>query len=174
MFTKNCSRFPSTLLALFILVFLLVSCSSGRIPLKVKAKIYPAPLVGKEATLHIEMLAEGCDLPNTTLTVELSEGINLVAGGTIWQGDLSADKTIPFDLIIKVREAGEWSIYAYAYSDLGNRNGFGDGKKLYVTSAFNSAKVEEDVDRPIAAPPIMQIDNRFEFTRVPNTPTPAQ
>jgi hypothetical protein len=161
----------SSLMSGLVLIGLAVwlgACSSGNSPLKVTAQIYPDPLVGQEVTLHVEMLAKGRDLPNTTLIVELSEGIELVAGETTWVGNLPQDEPVPFDLQIRVREAGEWTAYAHAYSDLGNGNGFGGGKKLFITSTLDSAVVEEDINRPMTPPPGMQI-----ITVVPHTPAPV-
>lgn len=145
------------LLALFCFVFLLASCSGRKSPLRVQAEIYPAPIVGQEVTLHIEMLADGQDLPNVTLIVELPEGIIFASGETTWQGDLPADHIVSVDLTIKVQEAGEWVIDVYAYSDLGNGNGYGGGKLLYVTSTLNSAIVEDETEHPRPTPPVDQI-----------------
>jgi len=164
-------RYLLILLALFCFVFLLASCSGSKSPLRVQAEIYPAPIVGQKVTLHIEMLADGQDLPNVTLTVELPEGITLVAGETTWQGDLLADSMIPFDLTIKVQEPGEWAIYVWADSDLGNGNRFGGRKLLYVTSTLNSANVEDKTDYPEATPPVIQIIEGG--TPVPVTSSPG-
>ena len=156
-----------TLPTLVIVAIFLGSCSNKpRSPLEVQASIFPEPLVGREVTLQIEMLAQGRELPNTLLTVELSEGIELVAGELTWQGDLPKDEVVPFNLTIKVREAGEWTIYAYAFSSLSPNLGFGGSKKLYIDSSFDSAIVE--VDRPMTAPPQMQV-----VTLPPDTFTPA-
>lgn len=172
MLHKNRLHVPYLLFVLFVSAFFMGSCTSSSSPLSLDAEIYPAPLVGSEVTLHIEMLAKGQDLPNTTLTVELPEGIELIDGETTWQGDLVSDNIISFDLIIKVREAGEWVIATYAFSDLGNGNGFGNGRELYVTSTLNSAVVEDDVDRSMTAPPVMQIDESA-LTKTQNTHTPT-
>lgn len=159
------------MLALFSLIFSLASCSSGKSPLRVQAEIYPTPIVGQEVTLHIEMLAEGQDLPDVTLTVELPEGVTFVSGETTWQGVLPADNVVPFDLIIKVQEAGEWVIDIYAYSDLGNGNGFGGGKVLYVTSTLTSAIVEDETEHPYPTPPVIQIIEGG--TAIPVTSSPG-
>lgn len=145
------------LLALFSLIFALASCSGGKSPLRVQAEIYPEPIVGQEVTLHIEMMAEGQNLPDITLTVELPEGVILVSGETTWHGVLPADNVVPIDLTIKVQEAGEWVIYVWAYSDLGNGNSFGGHKLLYVTSTLTSAIVEDETEHPYPTPPVNQI-----------------
>jgi len=142
-------------LTLFCSVFILASCM--RSPLKVQAEIYPAPIVGKEVTLHIEMFADSQDLPNVTLHVGLPEGIVVIAGETTWQGVLPADNTVTYDLTIKVQEAGEWAIDLYAYSDLGNGNGFGGGRLLYLKSTLTSATVVDMTDNPYPTPPAIQI-----------------
>ncbi len=157
MLHKNRLYVPYLLFVLFISAFFMGSCTSSSSPLSLEAEIYPAPLVGSEVTLHIEMLAKGQDLPDVTLTVELPEGVTLVSGETTWQGVLPADNVVPFDLIIKVQEAGEWVIGTYAYSNLGNGNGFGGRKNLYVTSTLNSAIVEDETDHPYPTPPVNQI-----------------
>lgn len=172
MLHKNRLYVPYLLFVLFISAFFMGSCTSSSSPLSLEAEIYPAPLVGSEVILHIEMLAKGQDLPNTTLTVELPDGIELVDGETTWQGDLVSDNITSFNLIIKVREVGEWVIAAHAFSDLGNGNGFGNGRELYVTSTLNSAVVEDDADRSMTAPPVMQID-KSTLTKTQNTHTPT-
>jgi len=58
-------------------LLVLVACvtsGGGGSPLKVKASISPAPIVGQDVTLHIEMTSIGPQLPNTTLEVTLPAG----------------------------------------------------------------------------------------------------
>ncbi len=63
-------------------VVLLSACNRGpSSPLDVRVSISPAPIVGQEVAWHIEMVSLGkVFLPNTTLSVTLPAGVELVSG----------------------------------------------------------------------------------------------
>ena len=151
-------------------LFALASCArsgSGSL-LQVEATISPEPVVGQEVTLHIEIHAQGRDLPDTKMKVWLPEGIELVSGSLEWQGSIPADQTVAVDLVIRVTTAGERIIDLSALSDLGSGNGFGGTKRLIVTSSTDTATVIDYNDRPVTVP-VLQI---IESSSTPPTTSP--
>ena len=142
-------------------VVLLSACNRGpSSPLDVRASISPTPIVGQEVTWHIEMVSLGnVSLPNTTLSVTLPAGVELVSGDANWHGDVPAGGTVAVDLTIRVTMPGEWAIYAYAFSqfDPNSPGGVGGGKTLYIISSADTAEVVEDVNRPTTPIPTLLI-----------------
>jgi hypothetical protein len=127
-------------------------------PLQVRASITPEPLVGEAVTWHIEIYSTGPEFPNTTLRVELPEGVELVSGDADWQGTIPAGGTVAVDLVIRVTTPGEWKVHAWAFKihdQYGNTSA--GWKTLYITSSDTSAEVIEDihwVGTPIPNPQI--------------------
>ena len=150
-------------------LFALASCArsgSGSL-LQVEATISPEPVVGQEVTLHIEIHAQGRDLPDTKMKVWLPEGIELVSGSLEWQGSIPADQTVAVDLVIRVTTTGEGILDASAFSAIGD-GGVGDTKRLVVTSSTDTATVIDYNDRPVTVP-VLQI---IESSSTPPTTSP--
>ncbi len=129
-------------------------------PLSVSATVSPLPIVGQVVTWRIEVRARGGDMPQTRLQLSLPTGVELVAGQTEYFLDVVKDQPYVVEVPIRVTAAGEWPIDAYATwpSDPHSQGGFGDNKRLFLTSSSSTALVEqgEDVQQPII--PVMQFD----------------
>ena len=153
---QSCQHQPYRSVFLLCLIFmgllLLMGCerqnggSGGPgSPLKVRASITPEPIVGRDVTWHIEMVSTGPEFPNTTLRIELPEGVELVSGDPNWQGDIPAGGTVAVDLVIRVTTPGEWKVYAVASAIHDPYNSSTGWKGLYITSSDTSAEVVEDI-----------------------------
>ena len=165
MFTKN-------ILASFVcLAVTLSACTSPQSPMTVKASISPAPIVGQAVTLRVEITTSR-DAPNTTLQMTLPQGVELMSGDANWQGDIKVGESTTIDLVIRVNQAGDYVIDAYAFARITSESGFGGGKTLYVNSAADHATVTEDVDMPQPTYPAISIDTRTAGPVVTATPSP--
>src|SRR5512139_3909194 len=100
-----------------LLLVLLASCYVH--PLRVTSSISPEPVVGQVVNYHIELSTPSGQVPNTTLTITLPSGIELVSGNLHWHGDLTTDQTVTKDLAIRVTSPGEWIVRVYADTDMG-------------------------------------------------------
>ena len=116
-------------------------------PLEMYAIISPAPIVGRDVIWHIELTANGRDLPNVTLYLTLPPEVEIVSGDANWHGDIVDGQTMMIDLTIRVKSAGQWTVDAYAFSDFGT-GGFGDGKTLFITSSDEAADVVDASQNP--------------------------
>jgi hypothetical protein len=163
------SKLVSPIIALLFASFLRVACSSPTSAMSVKASISPEPIVGQVVVLHIE-LSTKTYAPNTTLTVTLYDGIELVNGDLTWLGDLSVDQPVTIDTTIRVIKEGEWPINIYAFSSNKPESevGFGTHKILYLNSSLSSANVIEDIAR--TSTPVPAIQHAPESVITPLTP----
>jgi len=125
--------------------------------LKVRASIEPEPIVGQAVTWHIEIYSTGPEYQETTLIVELSEGVELVSGDPNWQGTVPAGGMVPLELVIRVTTPGEWRLTAAASSIIGPGSNAAGWKTLYIISSDTSAEVIEDIDWQLAPFPLLQI-----------------
>jgi len=167
MFTK------SVPVSILCLTLTLGACTSGapQSPMTVKASVSPAPIVGQVATWHIE-ISSRADAPNTTLQVEVSDGIEIVGGETNWTGHINEGQSVSIDLTIRVTKPGESTVYAQAFSRTSPEGGFGGGKRLFITSSADSANVVEDINRPQPTIPALMIDTGTSSPLITVTPAP--
>jgi hypothetical protein len=126
-------------------------------PLKVAATLSPEPIVGQDVNWHIELSSSQPELPNTNLEITLPESVELVSGELNYVVDIPASGTVPIDLVIRVTQAGEWKISAFASVAFNETSGFGVEKWFHITSSATSAKVIEDVDWVYPTVPLLQI-----------------
>jgi hypothetical protein len=125
-----------------LMFLLLTSCYVH--PLRVTSSVSPEPRVGQVVNYHIELSTLSGKVPNTTLTITLPSGVELVSGNLYWHGDLTTDQTVTKDLAIRVTSPGEWIVKAYADTDMGSSIGhtyLSANQALYITSSTDSAEV---------------------------------
>lgn len=140
-------------LVVCLALFALSACNNPASPMQVGLSVSPAPVVGQEVNLHVEIFSRTA-APNTILTVTLPAEVELVSGSLNWSGDIEAKQTASVDLTIRVTQAGEWFVFAEAfhYSQPGTIYGFGGEQALYLRSSADSGEVIEVV-RPTSTPP---------------------
>jgi hypothetical protein len=119
-------------------------------------------------TWHIEIYSTGPEYQDTTLIVELPEGVELVSGDPNWKGTVPAGGTVPLELVIRVTTPGEWKVSAIASSIIGPGSNAAGWKTLYITSTENSAEVVEDINWVGTPIPALQI---APSNTPPSTPT---
>ena len=137
---------------------LLSACSRGASsPMTMKMSVSPDPVVGKDVTLHVDIVSKSA-APKTVLTVTLPSGVELVSGSLSWQGAVAANQLIGIDMTIRITAEGEWPVYAYAYYQFSpdSKAGFGASKTIYLLSKSNSAEVVEDINRETTPIPLIQ------------------
>jgi hypothetical protein len=135
----------------------------------VKASISPAPIVGQAVTLRVEITTTR-DAPNTTLQMTLPQDIELMSGDANWQGDIKAGESITIDLVIRVNQAGDYVIDAYAFARTGPDSGFGNGKQVCIVSTLESITAG-DCPTPMP-PPVLMIDSGTSSPLMTITPSP--
>jgi hypothetical protein len=99
--------------------------------------------------------------PNTTAQIILPEGIELQSGSLTWNGDIPANSTAKFSVIIKAVKKGEWIIEANAKHYFGPDSWFGGRNVLYFI-------VCEDVKVSLAP----SKNNWYEETQTQMIPLP--
>jgi hypothetical protein len=135
--------------ALGLMLLLLTSCEERL--LRVTSSISPEPIVGRVVTYHVELAATaGITVPNTTLTITLPSGVELIKGDLRWHGDLAKNQTVTEDLIIRVTTPGEWIVAAFVDTDMGygRKNQYHTfTQALYITSSADSAEVVDALQK---------------------------
>ena len=119
-------------------------------PLRVISSISPEPLVGRAVNYHVEVSSPSGGAPNTTLTITLPSGIELIAGDLAWQGNIAKDQAVVKDLIIQVTTPGDWIVTAYVDTDMGAKIGhtyLSASQSLYITSSSDSAEVVDALQK---------------------------
>ena len=143
-------------------------------PLRVTSSISPEPRVGQVVNYHIELSTPSGQVPNTTLTITLPSGVELVSGDLNWHGDLTSDQKVTKDLTIRVTSPGEWIVKAYADTDMGSGKGhtyLSASQDLYITSSMDSAQVVDALQKtPI---PCRDASCRTPVIVIPITPSPT-
>lgn len=106
--------------------------------------------------------------PNTILTVTLPAEIELINGSLNWSGDIVAKQSVGIDLTIRVKQAGEWFVFAqaFSYTKPGTIYGFGGDEGVYLRSSANLGEVIRG-ERITTPPPLVQYDPSLW------TPTPT-
>lgn len=80
---------------------------------KLLAGEFEPPKLGGEGKLTV-ILTSSMDVHDVTVRVNLPRGISLVSGRLIWNGDVEANVSTSFSLIVKACEVGRWNIAATA------------------------------------------------------------
>jgi hypothetical protein len=108
-------------------------------------------------TWHVESYSTGPEFQDTTLIVEMSDGVELVSGDVDWKGTVPAGGVVPLELVIRVTTPGEWRMTAGAGSIIGPGSSAGGWKTLYIISSEISAEVIEDIHWVGTSIPSLQI-----------------
>ena len=75
-----------------------------------------APILNKTVEL-IFTLESMDDAPNTTIKIFLPEGIRLIKGNLVWNGDIKKNEKIEHQISVKVIKEGEWQIRAWVENE---------------------------------------------------------
>jgi len=134
-------------------------------PVKVDLSISNAPALGETAELTCTITSH-YDAPNVTAQIILDDGLELVAGGLGWKGDIAIDTPVQFKVTIKSIKIGDWIIQAKAgYSphegayDMGH-----DG--LYISVSQDSATVSDR--RPSPESEVPQPERKVDPAEIPD------
>lgn len=142
----------------------------GNVPLCVHINIRGKPTVGIPVTVEVEVKSTTDQrmLPNTALTITLPPQIERVEGNLEWHGDLAPEERIEQVITVKVTQPGDWAIHAWASSDFGGGNSFGNGDTAFILSLQNSAIASHEYSSnnwysrgPNGDIPPPRIDERF-------------
>jgi hypothetical protein len=87
-----------------------------------------------ELTFSLETIE---DAPNTSIKIFLPEGIQLMDGNTMWNGDIKGGEAVEHSISIKVIEDGEWRIRAWVAND--KLSGFDRAFFCYIYPASDAA-----------------------------------
>jgi len=115
----------------------------GTIPLttefyKGKFSVSDDPILNRTVELAFTLEAMD-DAPNTTIKIFLPEGIELVEGNLVWNGDLKRDEKIEHKISIKVVKEGEWRIRAWVENE--KFSGFNRAFFCYIDSDVSTGEI---------------------------------
>ena len=115
----------------------------GTIPLttefyKGKFSVSDDPILNRTVELAFTLEAMD-DAPNTTIKIFLPEGIELVEGNLVWNGDLKRDEKIEHKISIKVVKEGEWRIRAWVENE--KFSGFNRAFFCYIYSDVSTGEI---------------------------------
>ena len=99
-----------------------------------------APILNRTVEL-VFTLETVDDAPNTTIKMFLPEGIELVEGNLLWNGDIKKDEKIEHKISIKVVKEGEWRIRAWVENE--KFSGFNRAFFCYIDSGINSGNLSK-------------------------------
>ena len=129
------------IITLHSILLWLSACTPPRQPLGITAlSVSPEPIVGRIATLHIEVMSTH-DEPDTRIEITLPAEINLVKGSLTWKGALIANRPQVHELSICVLREGDWRIFIIPTSQLSPSSSYGDMETLHIRSTVRSAQV---------------------------------
>lgn len=126
-------------------------------PMKVDLSISNAPALNETAELTCTITSH-YDAPNVTTEIILDNGLELVAGDLVWEGDLAADTPIRFKATIKSIKTGDWIIQAKAGYSPDEGAYYMDGSGLYISVGEDSATVGHRRPRSYGPQPARQLD----------------
>ncbi len=117
----------------------------GTVPLttefyKGNFSVSDAPILNRTVEL-VFTLETVDDAPNTTIKMFLPEGIELVEGNLLWNGDIKKDEKIEHKISIKVVKEGEWRIRAWVENE--KFSGFNRAFFCYIDSGINSGNLSK-------------------------------
>jgi len=130
----------------------------GTVPLttefyKGNFSVSDAPILNRTVEL-VFTLETIDDAPNTTIKMFLPEGIELVEGNLLWNGDIKKDEKIEHKISIKVVKEGEWRIRAWVENE--KFSGFNRAFFCYIDSevstgekALSSMKTQESTGQKV-------------------------
>ena len=101
-------------------------------PITVELKISKYPVLNESADLSCKIMSIE-DAPNTTATITLPDGVNLLRGNTSGVWDLKTYVPIYLNASVKFAKTGDFKIEARAYHVVDKKNSWGDLKTIYLT-----------------------------------------
>ncbi len=133
-------------------------------PVSVKLTTAPfsePPGLGSETSLTVEASIHPSSnetLPNTSVGIELPEGMELISGETQWTGTLSRDNPATLSLKARFVKEGAWSLSASAKSYFTNDSWYGDIAYIcyYVSENAIAQESRKCPDRPTSRPDLQE------------------
>ena len=123
-------------------------------PIYINLSITKIPLVNESADL-ICNVSSIMDAPNTTATITLPEGVELVGGELNGQWDLKANTPVYLNSTIRFSKAGEFQIKAAARRVIDANNFWGDAGSLFLTIGKEASSFT--LPQPWAGYPSIQV-----------------
>ncbi len=153
MCTRNARSHLRSLCSLCLAWLVLSACTPPGFPLKLtEISVSPKPVIGQVATLHVEVMSTE-DEPDTTILIDLPEGVKLVAGDLTWKGSLVANQPQVHEVSICVLYEGDWRLRIETHSRLSENSSYQDAEFLHIQSTTESARVIPGSDYRITQPP---------------------
>jgi len=92
------------------------------------------PLLNQPTELTFS-ITPTADAPNTSINIQLPEGIQLVSGNLSWEGNIEQGKTINNIVTVKVIKIGDWSIDGSVESILPGNNIVHSNFSVYISTS---------------------------------------
>lgn len=119
-------------------------------PIKIDLSMSQPPSLEEtaEITIFLTYLTEIKEnLPNVSMKIILPEGLELVEGNPIWEGEI--ENNISYSIIVKSIEVGNWTIEGNARAPPEGETYFGGRGFIYLTITENSAWINKERFREI-------------------------
>ena len=101
-------------------------------PITVSLSIIPTTPNLNEITEITATVSSILDAPNTKVEIILPNGVNLVSGNLVWEGDLEADVPVSFSANIIFTKAENIRIETVAMHAIDEENSWGDMDVIYL------------------------------------------
>jgi hypothetical protein len=111
--------------------------SDSSTPITVQLIISTAPRLNEQADLTFTITSVK-DAPNTTATITLPEGTDLISGDLEWIGDLIAYEPHTMQATIMFVTNGNKTLEAKALCDIGNGDVWGDAAYIYLNTMIEA------------------------------------
>jgi hypothetical protein len=134
-------------------ILVLSACTPPSFPIEITViTVSPDPIIGQVATLHVEVMSTE-DEPDTTILIELPEGVKLMDGDLMWHGSLTANEVQAHEVSICVLYEGDWELWIEAHSQLSENSSYEDAETLHLQSTTESARVILGSNYHLTQPP---------------------
>jgi hypothetical protein len=136
--------------------------SEGPVIIK-EFSISHAPVLGEPADLTLTVLTRD-DRPDSTLRIDLPEGVDLIDGSLEWHGYSQAGVPLTISAKIVFREPGDYRIDGGYWQWVGKENSWGQLHPIYLTIGIDSSSFAQPPEptndnRPIPPTTIEPADN---------------
>jgi len=160
--------------AIFILILgiALANISSGnfrqvedvRSPIVVQLNVSKIPVIDEETDILFR-LSSILDAPNTTASIILPDGVELINGTLTGRWDLKANEPGFLNATVKFKNPGDYEIKAEAHRQVDEGTSWGDQNAIYLTIG---QEISMYTPPPIYAKPIaLDSDNLTEIPAIP-------
>lgn len=92
---------------------------------------------------RIGFKTESFQANNTRAEIQLPEGLELIDGNPIWEGDLTGDEVAEFKIKVKAFKNGEWTVKANAICEKSPGYKFGDSERFYILVKDNEVLMSD-------------------------------